>query len=132
MWVPAGKRGLLVKLPYESGNRAANPKWLKGVLGDRIKLERGPNGTWMLARGHADQLALAMRDRFGPNQVVIVKDVGTGAVCSSSCSTADPATAWSCECSCGGRNHGGAGGWLEMDDVAVDTETHRYVWRLAT
>lgn len=130
MWVPSGKRGVLVKLPYNAANRAANPTWLKKVLGDRIRVGRGPNGTWEIARSHADDVALAMRERFGPDTVVIVKDVGTGSVCSASCSGADPATAWGCECSCGGRNHSGASRWAQVGAVAVDMETHRFVWRL--
>lgn len=56
MWVPSGKRGVLVKLPYDADNRAANPTWLRNILGDRIKMGRGPNGTWEIARSHADSV----------------------------------------------------------------------------
>ena len=56
-----------------------------------------------VARSHTHSLIAYLAERYGHVHVI---QHGGLAKCVSACWTADPESAWECECSCAGSNHG--------------------------
>jgi hypothetical protein len=129
IWVPVSGR-TQVLLPYDPSNRAANPQWLRDVLGERIQVHRGSGGTWEVARPHSDSLLEACVERFGRGQTTVITDAAQQQKCGPSCQNGNPANALQCVCQCGGENHGGvAGSWTLRDAFAIKTTVTRRVFR---
>ena len=118
-----------VLLPFNSDDRAANPRWLKSELGDRVQVKGGPYGTWEIARGQADAARVAMRLRFGKGETVLVTDSGQQMKCGPRCQKGKPENALMCACQCGGENHGGVSDdWVVRDSFLVRTDVVRRVF----
>ena len=125
VWAPIGTKAL-VFLPFDPSNRAANPEWLRSVLGPRIRISRdGP--AWQIAKSHADTVLNALIERFGQHQTVVVIDTVQQLKCGPACQNANPEFALQCECQCGGANHGGVT-WRLFGEYAIDTSRARHVF----
>lgn len=97
----------------------------------RARLERGPSGTWLIARGRADEMLQAMRLRFGPGRVTLVTDAAQQRKCGPQCWEGNPERALECECQCGGENHGGVSDqWVLRDRFAIETTVERRVFQV--
>lgn len=59
--------------------------------------------SFSVARSHTVELINGLVERFGKVHVV---QYGGAERCVEACWNARPDTAWTCECSCAGRNHG--------------------------
>lgn len=129
IWVPNRARTQIL-LPYDPTNRGANPEWLRGVLGSRIQIRRGYRGAWEVVRKHSDRLLAACVDRFGPGQTTVITDAAWQQKCGPLCQDAKPQNALSCECQCGGANHGGGAGWNMHDQFAIHTDVVRRIFRV--
>lgn len=117
-------------LPFNAANKAANPEWLRDVLGPRIRIEYDRRlGSWLVARIHADRALDAMVDRFGDGRTTVVTDAAQQRKCGRLCQQGKPENALACECQCGGENHGGvSGNWILRDSFAVETQHLRRVF----
>lgn len=80
------------------------------ILGSAIGASRRGQVRWdptrscfSVARTHTGLLISSLAERYGQVQVI---QYGGLARCVSACWSADPETAWDCECSCAGDNHG--------------------------
>lgn len=128
LWVPPSGKAFVL-LPYQPGRPAANPRWLEAVLGSRIRIARGPGGTWQVARGHADVLLRAMVDSFGTGSVLVITDAAQQRKCGEACQNGMPEHALQCQCQCGGENHGGvADHWVMHDSFAIETTSVRRIF----
>lgn len=129
IWVPVRARTQIL-LPYDPSNHAANPQWLRDVLGERIQIHRGSRGAWEVARAHSDRLLAACVERFGKGATTVITDAAQQQKCGTSCQTGYPENALQCVCQCGGENHGGvAGDWALRDTFAIQTTVTRRVFR---
>lgn len=129
IWVPVRGR-TEVKLPYNPENRAANPRWLREVLGSRIQIENEGGGVWTVARNHSDKLLAVCVDRFGPGTTTVITDAAQQQKCGPRCQGGKPENALNCQCQCGGINHGGVAGWQMHGEFAIQTEVVRRVFRI--
>lgn len=129
IWVPARGRAQVI-LPFDSTNRRANPVWLREVLGPRIQIDHVGGGVWQVVRSHADELLAACVERFGPGQTTVITDAAQQQKCGPLCQNGNPDNALSCQCQCGGANHGGVGGWTMYGAFAINTEVVRRVFRV--
>jgi hypothetical protein len=129
IWVPVRGRTQIL-LPFDPSNRAANPQWLRQVLGERIRIRKGDGGTWEIARDHSDRLLAACVKRFGKGATTVITDAAQQQKCGPSCQGGNPENALQCVCRCGGENHGGiAGDWKLRDAFAIRTEVTRRVFQ---
>lgn len=130
MWLPRHGHAFIM-LPFDSSDRAANPRWIEGVLGTRAHLERGPGNTWEVARGRADAILRALQGRFEPGTITLITDAAQQRKCGPRCQEGNPERALECECQCGGENHGGVSAqWVLRDRFAIETTVERRVFRL--
>lgn len=129
IWVPVRARTHML-LPYNPNDHAANPRWLRDVLGDRIQIHRGVRGAWEVARSHSDRLLEACIERFGPGGTTVITDAAQQQKCGTACQNGYPEYALQCVCQCGGENHGGvAGDWILRDAFAIKTTVTRRVFQ---
>lgn len=132
MWVPrAGQGPLHIVLPYSKGNRG----WLAQALDKPYSstLIKWQAPWWTVSHSKVDEMRDALVERFGTGNVHCLVDVSAQRKCGISCQGGNPERAWSCECSCAGENHGGAGaggGWVQRDAWLIETTTLRVSWLL--
>lgn len=129
IWVPTRGRAQII-LPYQPAKPSANPLWLREVLGNRIQIAHVGNGVWEVVRGHADALLAACVARFGPGRTTVITDAAQQQKCGALCQNGNPDNALSCECQCGGENHGGVSGWVMRGEFAIRTEVVRRVFQV--
>ena len=129
IWVPSNGRTRIL-LPFVPSNRAANPQWLREVLGERIQIYKGDARFWEVVRAHSDRLLEACIERFGKGATTVITDAAQQQKCGSSCQNGKPGNALQCVCQCGGENHGGvAGDWTLRDTFAIKTTVTRRVFQ---
>jgi hypothetical protein len=130
MWLPRhGSAHVL--LPFVPGRRAANPHWIEEILGARASLKRGPGNTWVIARGRADEMLRAMRERFEPGTITLITDAAEQRKCGPQCWEGNPDRALECECQCGGENHGGVSEeWVLRGRFAIETTVQRRIFQI--
>lgn len=129
IWVPVQGRAQVI-LPYDPTDRAANPRWLRDVLGNRIQIRNVGGGVWEVVRDHADALLAACVDRFGPGETTVITDAAQQQKCGPLCQNGKPENALHCQCLCGGANHGGVGGWNLYGEFAINTDVTRRVFQV--
>jgi hypothetical protein len=102
---PHGARTEIRDLPW-TGSPRATYALLEDAIGasrrGQVQYSRSTR-AFSVARAHSGQLILSLADRFGHVHVI---QHGGQTRCVSACWNADPNTAWECECSCAGSNHG--------------------------
>lgn len=102
---PNGARTEIRGLPWNSrpgGNYALLEEAIDASRRGQVDYSKRAR-TFSVARAHTDNLIRFLADHFGH---VHVLQFGGLARCVSACWNADPDTAWECECSCAGSNHG--------------------------
>ncbi len=130
LWLPRHGNAY-VMLPFVPARPAANPRWIEGVLGTRAHLARGPGNTWEITRSRADDILLAMQERFEPGTITLITDSAQQRKCGPRCQNGNPDRALECECQCGGENHGGVSDqWILRDVFAIETTVARRVFQL--
>lgn len=116
--------GLLVRLPYHSGNR----DWLRG--GRRRKPEWDPTEKlWKVPRAWFSVIVNACLDRF--DEVYVIQPHNPMEKCAPACWEAKGEE---CQCSCLGVHHGEGrpgGRWYEVSDaLAVQWQGSELRWTL--
>ncbi|MET8427778.1 hypothetical protein [Nocardia sp. NPDC004860] len=86
-------------------------RWLRRVLGSRVKLTRVQHRgvqVWQLSPAHLIPLAGALADSYGVVKIrlEILAEVDR---CDTKCRDAKATSVWECVCSCAGEHHGGYG-----------------------
>ncbi|GAB4590274.1 hypothetical protein [Nocardia sp. IFM 10818] len=86
-------------------------RWLRRVLGSRVKLTRVQHRgvqVWQLSPTHLIPLAGALADSYGVVKIrlEILVEVDR---CDTKCRDAKASSVWECLCSCAGEHHGGYG-----------------------
>ncbi|MBH0780387.1 hypothetical protein [Nocardia bovistercoris] len=85
-------------------------RWLRQVLGPRVKLARVEHRgveVWKLNADHLLTLAGSVANAYGPTKMRL--EVLHTRTCDSRCQDATETRAWECVCSCGGEFHGNNG-----------------------
>lgn len=93
-----------VRLPFRPGRE--NYRLIEDLLEPtrvRVEYDRSER-VFTVPRSHAGDLIEGLAQEFGQ---VLVRQYGWNRVtCVSACWSANPDTAWDCECGCAGTNHG--------------------------
>lgn len=103
MVIRPGRRTEIRNLPYE-GKGAGY--W---ILGDMFGASRRgqvdyAGGVWSVSRPHTNDVIQGLADRYG--RVKVIQHGGLDKCVEACWHRGNPETAWLCECSCAGRNHG--------------------------
>ncbi|MFE2961187.1 hypothetical protein [Nocardia tengchongensis] len=107
---PGAKRKIALYV-YLPDDEYRAQRWLRRVLGSRIKLTRVQHRgvqVWQLSPTHLVPLAGALADSYGVVKIrlEILAEMDR---CDTKCRDAKANSVWECVCSCAGEHHGGYG-----------------------
>ena len=111
-------------LPFSDGSGNEKKQRIRDGAGGSVTVKYA-SGEWLIAPAHFMAVATGLAARYG--SVTLVQDRRINDKCTDHCQSANPDTAFECQCVCLGMEHGGgyAGWrWRQVDDyllVAQDT-----------